>query len=134
MIEEASGTRMYETKKIAAQRTIAKKQAKVAEINTVLSEEITPTLEKLRSERTGYMKWSSNHAEIEKLQRFATAAVFYEANKNTEGSSDKRAKALDEQNALEDEVSDLLVDIYLTEGLSCTLPTHNTGRVVCVWV
>lgn len=35
MIEEAAGTRMFEMKKQAAQRTIAKKQTKVEEINKV---------------------------------------------------------------------------------------------------
>ena len=36
MLEEAAGTRMYETKKEAALRTLEKKQVKVAEIEKVL--------------------------------------------------------------------------------------------------
>ena len=35
MIEEAAGTRLYESKKEAAQRTIEKKDAKLREIDTV---------------------------------------------------------------------------------------------------
>lgn len=35
MIEEAAGTRMYEMKKINAEKTIAKKQGRVDEINQV---------------------------------------------------------------------------------------------------
>lgn len=35
MIEEAAGTRMYECKKIGAQKTIEKKDAKLKEIQTV---------------------------------------------------------------------------------------------------
>ena len=35
MIEEAAGTRLYETKKEAAQKTIEKKDAKLREIDTV---------------------------------------------------------------------------------------------------
>lgn len=35
MIEEAAGTRMYESKKQNAQRTITKKDAKLNEIDTV---------------------------------------------------------------------------------------------------
>lgn len=35
MIEEAAGTRMYECKKISAQKTIEKKEAKLNEIQTV---------------------------------------------------------------------------------------------------
>ncbi len=37
MLEEAAGTRMYETKKDAALRTLEKKQVKVAEIEKVRS-------------------------------------------------------------------------------------------------
>lgn len=35
MIEEAAGTRLYESKKEAAQKTIEKKDAKLKEIDTV---------------------------------------------------------------------------------------------------
>lgn len=35
MIEEAAGTRMYECKKLSAQKTIEKKEAKLNEIHTV---------------------------------------------------------------------------------------------------
>ena len=35
MIEEAAGTRMYESKRTAAQKTIGKKDAKLKEIETV---------------------------------------------------------------------------------------------------
>merc|ERR1711948_139438 len=73
MIEEAAGTRMYENKKAGAHRTLEKKQAKVDEINTLLSEQITPTLEKLQKERANYMLWVSNNNEIERLQRFCVA-------------------------------------------------------------
>ncbi len=38
MIEEAAGTRMYESKKQAALKTIEKKESKVAEINRTMSE------------------------------------------------------------------------------------------------
>ncbi len=37
MLEEAAGTRMYESKKEAALRTLDKKQVKVEEINKVLA-------------------------------------------------------------------------------------------------
>lgn len=35
MVEEAAGTRMYEAKKQAAQKTIEKKDAKLRELNDV---------------------------------------------------------------------------------------------------
>lgn len=36
MVEEAAGTGMYECKKMAVQKTIEKKEAKLKEIQTVL--------------------------------------------------------------------------------------------------
>ena len=62
IIEEAAGTRMYETKK--EQSIIVKKQAKVDEINRILAEDITPTLEKLSQERANYLRWSSLNNEV----------------------------------------------------------------------
>ena len=67
MIEEAAGTRMYETKKIAAQKTIEKKQLKMDEIQKVLSEEITPTLNKLKADLDNYNQWVQNSTEMEVL-------------------------------------------------------------------
>lgn len=80
MVEEAAGTRMYENKKVAAIKTIEKKQKKVDEINTILQEEITPTLERLRGEKENYLKWSKNKADIERIERFVVASEYMKAN------------------------------------------------------
>ena len=79
MVEEAAGTRMYETKKIAALKTISKKQKKVDEINSVLTEEITPTLERLRGEKAHYLKWSKNKSDMEQIERFVVASEYVKA-------------------------------------------------------
>jgi structural maintenance of chromosome 2 len=96
MVEEAAGTRMYETKRVAALKTIEKKQAKVDELNAVLSEEITPTLERLRGEKQNYLKWSKNSADIERIERFVIAAEFGKAQlaleNNSEGSAEMEQK------------------------------------------
>jgi structural maintenance of chromosome 2 len=96
MVEEAAGTRMYETKRVAAIKTIDKKQAKVDELNAVLSDEITPTLERLRGEKQSYLKWSKNNADIERNERFVIASEFTRAqqalNSNVEGSAEMEQK------------------------------------------
>ena len=38
LVEEACGTRLYEMKKVQAQKTMEKKESKVSEINTILRE------------------------------------------------------------------------------------------------
>lgn len=87
MIEEAAGTRMYENKKAGALRTLEKKQNKVDEINQLLSEEITPTLEKLQRERQNYMMWVSNNNEIERLTRFCIAFEYMQVKNRLENKN-----------------------------------------------
>uniref|UniRef100_K3W7S8 Structural maintenance of chromosomes protein n=1 Tax=Globisporangium ultimum (strain ATCC 200006 / CBS 805.95 / DAOM BR144) TaxID=431595 RepID=K3W7S8_GLOUD len=104
MIEEAAGTRMYENKKQAALKTMMKKEKKVDEINTILAEEITPTLEKLRAEKTHYLKWAANNTEMERLQRFCIAYDFQKAQdalKNTAHTVEKMQQA--QQDAVQQE-------------------------------
>jgi structural maintenance of chromosome 2 len=79
LLEEAAGTRMFETKKEAAMKTMEKKEQKMAEIQKVLDEDIRPTLERLREDRTTYLEFTDTQAEIEKLQRVLMAVDFYMA-------------------------------------------------------
>uniref|UniRef100_A0A8B9HR17 Structural maintenance of chromosomes 2 n=1 Tax=Astyanax mexicanus TaxID=7994 RepID=A0A8B9HR17_ASTMX len=76
MIEEAAGTRMYECKKLSAQKTIEKKDAKLKEIQTILEEEITPAMEKLKEERSSYLEYQKLMREIEHLSRLYIAWQF----------------------------------------------------------
>ena len=85
LLEEAAGTKMYETKKQAAVRTMEKKQLKVDEINKVLSEDIMPALEKLRKEKVQYMEWQNASAKMERLQRYCVAYKYVEAKEVLEG-------------------------------------------------
>ncbi|KAK6132193.1 hypothetical protein DH2020_034051 [Rehmannia glutinosa] len=81
MLEEAAGTRMYETKKEAALKTLEKKQSKVDEIDKLLDHEILPALEKLRKERMHYMQWANGNAELDRLKRFCIAYEYVQAEK-----------------------------------------------------
>ncbi|GAB2265441.1 Structural maintenance of chromosomes protein 2-2 [Dionaea muscipula] len=79
MLEEAAGTRMYETKKEAALKTLEKKQSKVDEIDKLLDQEILPALEKLRRERMQYMQWANGNSELDRLRRFCIAHEYMHA-------------------------------------------------------
>ncbi len=81
LVEEAAGTRMFESKKQATLKIIEKKQRKVDEINRVLAEEITPTLEKLRRERGDYLQWANNQKDVERLKRFCVAWQYTQAHR-----------------------------------------------------
>eukprot|EP00531_Pseudo-nitzschia_arenysensis_P016854 CAMPEP_0116127038 /NCGR_PEP_ID=MMETSP0329-20121206/6636_1 /TAXON_ID=697910 /ORGANISM="Pseudo-nitzschia arenysensis, Strain B593" /LENGTH=1215 /DNA_ID=CAMNT_0003621129 /DNA_START=198 /DNA_END=3845 /DNA_ORIENTATION=- len=125
MVEEAAGTRMYETKRVAAIKTIDKKQAKVDELNAVLSEEITPTLERLRGEKQNYLMWSKNNADIQRIERFVVASDYIRAQQaldsNLEGSNEMEeqvaelegqvenyTKQIEERDAAAEEISSKL--------------------------
>ncbi|XP_078467200.1 structural maintenance of chromosomes protein 2 isoform X1 [Lampetra planeri] len=103
MIEEAAGTRMYESKKLAAQKTIEKKEAKLKEINDVLDEEISPTLEKLKQERTSYLEYSKLCRELDSLRRLVIAHQFSTASQGQENAALHLQKLrTDEQEAREE--------------------------------
>ena len=69
LIEEAAGTRMFESKKQAAVRTIDKKQGKVAEINSILHSEIQPQLQQLREDQQLLASFTSKKRQLEQLER-----------------------------------------------------------------
>ncbi len=79
LLEEAAGTKMYESKKQAALRTLEKKQVKVDEISRVLAEDIMPALDKLRKEKVQYMEWQNATASLDRLRRFCVAHQYAEA-------------------------------------------------------
>ena len=103
MLEEAAGTRMYETKKEAALKTLEKKQSKVDEINKLLDQEILPALEKLRKEKTQYMQWANGNAELDRLRRFCIAYEYVQA----ERIKDNAASEVEEVKAKIAEIDDI---------------------------
>ncbi|PWN38663.1 putative SMC2-chromosome segregation protein [Ceraceosorus guamensis] len=73
MMEEAAGTRMFEDRKEKAIKTITKKEQKVKEITSILTEEITPKLDKLREEKRSFLEYQRATSELERLTRLAKA-------------------------------------------------------------
>ncbi|KAF8706721.1 Structural maintenance of chromosomes protein, partial [Rhizoctonia solani] len=76
LIEEASGTRMYEEKKEKALRTISKKEKKVEDIEALLAEEINPKLVRLRKEKESYLAYTKAVSESERLGRLVSASQY----------------------------------------------------------
>ncbi|KAH9282260.1 Structural maintenance of chromosomes protein 2 [Echinococcus granulosus] len=76
LLEEAASTKLYESKKEAALKTIEKKDSKLREIDRVLYEDITPTIRKLREERSSYLEYQKVVREIEHLSRLIVAYDF----------------------------------------------------------
>lgn len=73
LIEEASGTRMFEDRREKAERTMAKKETKLQEIRTLLNEEIEPKLEKFRNEKRTYLEFQETQSDLENVSKVVNA-------------------------------------------------------------
>jgi structural maintenance of chromosome 2 len=69
MVEEAAGTRMFEERKDKAKKTMGKKEKRVDEITSLLTEEITPKLDTLRKEKRSFLQWQKACTELEQIGR-----------------------------------------------------------------
>eukprot|EP00754_Rhynchopus_humris_P045505 Rhum_TRINITY_DN4971_c0_g1::Rhum_TRINITY_DN4971_c0_g1_i1::g.16219::m.16219/K06674/SMC2; structural maintenance of chromosome 2 len=68
MLEEAAGTRMFEQKKLMAQKRLKEKDTNLAEIDRQLNDEMKPTLAKRERDRLEYDKYEQKKKEIEQLE------------------------------------------------------------------
>uniref|UniRef100_H2YJF9 Structural maintenance of chromosomes protein n=1 Tax=Ciona savignyi TaxID=51511 RepID=H2YJF9_CIOSA len=107
MIEEATGTSMYESKKDSAQRMIEKKENKLNQINRTLDEEITPTIQKLHDERSSYLEFQKVQREVERLSRLLIAYHFLTVERVANNASGEIEEMNGEKEKLESEVYQL---------------------------
>ena len=54
LIEEACGTSLYKIKREQAENHIKKKELKVAEINSILVQDVTPKLDQLQEDKNKF--------------------------------------------------------------------------------
>jgi structural maintenance of chromosome 2 len=93
MVEEASGTRMFEERKDKAKRTMSKKDKRVQEITALLAEEITPKLDKLRDEKRSFLQWQKACSELERIGRVLRAWEWTDAREKV----DKKQSEIDKK-------------------------------------
>lgn len=79
MVEEAAGTRMFEDRKEKAKKTMSKKEKRMQEIKSLLDEEITPKLNKLREQKRSFIQYQKSVTELEKLGRKLRAYEWHDA-------------------------------------------------------
>ena len=101
LIEEAAGTRMFELKKQQAVKTIEKKETKLAEIDKVFEEDLTPRLEKLGSERAEYLEYKKSEQDVETLGRVCQAHDYF----SSERAQQKCTEAVEEGKARQVELA-----------------------------
>ncbi|KAK6197489.1 chromosome segregation and condensation [Scheffersomyces amazonensis] len=118
LIEEAAGTRTFEERKDKAQKTMAKKEAKLIEIRALLKEEIEPKLDKLRSDKRNFVEFQQIQIDLEKLSRITTAHDYLSLSRNFTNHSnflnESQSKVIDlnnEMGKLEQEITNLNEDL-----------------------
>lgn len=118
LIEEAAGTRMFEDRREKAERTMAKKEMKLQEIRTLLTEEIEPKLEKFRNEKRTYLEFQETQSDLENVMKVVNAFEFHNLTakklhiEETLTSGQVKIGQLEENIArLKDEVKNLAEDL-----------------------
>ncbi|XP_016170728.1 structural maintenance of chromosomes protein 2-1 [Arachis ipaensis] len=129
MLEEAAGTRMYETKKEAALKTLEKKQSKVDEINKLLDQEILPALEKLRKERMQYMQWANGNADLDRLRRFCIAYEFVQAERIKDNARSEVEQAKSKITEIDESAKKAQVEIKEMETKIAQLTSEKEARM-----
>ncbi|XP_038206855.1 structural maintenance of chromosomes protein 2 [Zerene cesonia] len=104
MVEEAAGTRMYEAKKQAAQKTIEKKDAKLRELNDIIKEDIAPKLQKLQDERAQFQEYQKVVRELENLTRLHVAWKYVTAEKSVSEANSKVTEVMNEIQGKKDKI------------------------------
>ncbi|CXJ14883.1 chromosome segregation protein, putative [Plasmodium berghei] len=111
LIEESSGTKLYEVKRTNAIKLMVKKDQKLEEINKVLVEEIEPTLIKLKKEKEEYNKFISNNEEIEKYEKLDISYKYYVAKNIMIKNQEKIEECTNEQNSIESNINSINYEI-----------------------
>lgn len=92
LIEEASGTGIYEIKKDSSIKTVKKKDNKLTEIDKYLSEVITPRLEELQKERQQYLKWKDIDNKIQRMRKTITAHKYFNLEQLIKNEKEEKLK------------------------------------------
>ncbi|KAK9480185.1 RecF/RecN/SMC [Lipomyces japonicus] len=115
MIEEASGTRMFEDRRDKALKTMSKKDKKVEEINELLQEEIEPKLEKLRIEKRSFLELQKTQTDLERITRIVVSHDYLRYNDVLHEFDQKIEKKASEISAIENVIAKTKSEVALIE-------------------
>lgn len=90
MIEEATGTKMYESKRENCRKNIEKKTMKWTEMTNILTQELEPKIAKLKEDRESYLQYQQISREIEQNEKIVIAYKFMLLDKKLEGADEEK--------------------------------------------
>nr|OQO32078.1 hypothetical protein B0A51_00616 [Rachicladosporium sp. CCFEE 5018] len=115
MVEEAAGTRMFEDRREKAFKTMAKKQAKVEELEGLLKEEIEPKLDKLRNEKRAFLEFQSTQSDLERLTKLVVAYDYVRSKQKVQQSAQDLASKRERVEAIEENAEKMRREIGVLE-------------------
>lgn len=92
LIEEAAGTKTFEDRKEKAQKTMQKKDARLNEIKSLLSEEVEPKLEKFRKDKRTFLEFQQVQTDLERLSRFVSCCRYRDCSQKFDRYSTLRSE------------------------------------------
>ncbi|KAG9396351.1 Structural Maintenance Chromosome protein 2, SMC2 [Carpediemonas membranifera] len=107
LIEEAAGTRMYETKKAEVQKVFFQKEKKIAEIDLLLKEDIEPRLKQLNEQHAMYERQKEAREELGGLRKQVAVQTFLHAQKSAADAEESSAQAADNEARLQEQLERL---------------------------
>jgi len=136
MIEEATGTRMYETKREHANKQIEKKTLKWKEMTDILTQELEPKIAKLKEDRESYLAYQQISREIEQNEKIVVAFKFMTLDQKLAGADAEKAKldeALEKANEnktnLETKLNDVVQQIEQMQNQNETEKGEKLGEL-----
>lgn len=92
LIEEAAGTKTFEDRKEKAQKTMMKKDTRLNEIKSLLSEEVEPKLEKFRKDKRTFLEFQQVQTDLERLSRFVSCCQYKDCSEKYDRYSTLRSE------------------------------------------
>ncbi|KAI9206146.1 RecF/RecN/SMC [Polychytrium aggregatum] len=117
MVEEAAGTRMFEEGKEKAIKNMAKKDAKLAEINDLLATEIGPKLDSLREKKRVLVEFQKIDKELGDLKRLIVAHEYHQCQTKLARSNEFLIDSTSNIASLENDIDTMAEEIRKIEQL-----------------
>ncbi|CAJ0565644.1 unnamed protein product, partial [Mesorhabditis spiculigera] len=108
MLEEAAGTKLYDQKRDACLLTMRKKEGRIGEIEQLLNDDILPTVQKLKDDRTNYLSWQKIGREIELAERRLQGFIFYQSKIDEQKYKNKGEAVLKSIEASDEKTAELV--------------------------
>merc|ERR1711972_1112578 len=89
----------------------------MGEIETILAETITPTLTKLKEEKSQYLEYQKVQRELEHLTKLHTAHIFYKAEETSKKAKNDHVELNNKMMATKEEIKTLQRNIVEFEEL-----------------